>query len=122
MKYFVDTEIYFQGKLQPPRRVPLYEVKTSNGKVYCKDKQDNQYTLNQEEVFEDGLTKDEFIIQHFKGSLWTSEAEGFEVYHRKPNSTFELLAVLPYAAKDDPSAILTELRNIGIDPNKLLHS
>ena len=122
MKYFVDTEIFFQGKLQPPRRVPVYDVKVINGKVYCRDKANNQYTLNENEVFEDGLEKDNFIIQHYKGSLWTSEADSFEVYHRKADSTFALLIALPYIAKDNPSAIFDELRANGFDPEKLINS
>ena len=122
MKYFVDTEIYYQGNRQPPRRVPVYDVKISNGKVYCKDKQENQYTLNENEVFEDGLFDDDFPIEHYKGSLWTSEANEFEVYHRKPNSTFELLATLSYAAKNDPSVIINELKAKGFDPENLMNS
>ena len=122
MKYFVDTDIYFQGKRQPPRRIPVYDAKVSNGKVFCRDALDNHYTLNENEVFEDNLTEDTFIIEHYKGSLWVSAADKFKVYYRKPDSTFELIATLPFDAKDDPALFRAELEAQGINPTKYLLS
>ena len=47
MKYFVDKNIWYQGKLQEPRKVELIKViPDPNGKTaLCYDRDGNDYTL-----------------------------------------------------------------------------
>lgn len=54
-KYFIDKEIYFQGKKQPPRKIILYNVDESNDGTMIKaqDELGNYYNLELSEVFDD---------------------------------------------------------------------
>ncbi len=50
--YFIDSEIYFQGKKEPPRKVELFAVDfEKDGTVTGYDENGNQYTLEAKEVF-----------------------------------------------------------------------
>lgn len=47
MKYFIDEEIYYQGKKQPPRKVDLpIVIPNADGETaLCYDKDGADYTL-----------------------------------------------------------------------------
>lgn len=46
MRYFIDTEFYLNGELQPPRKVYLSEVRPFwDGAVICYDEEGNDYTI-----------------------------------------------------------------------------
>ena len=55
MKYFIDKEIYYQGKKQPPRKVCLpVVIPDPNGRTaLCFDNDGDEYTLPLTEIFED---------------------------------------------------------------------
>lgn len=56
MKYFVDKNIWFNGKRQPPRKVELIKVDPNPNVITatCIDKDGDSYTLNLSEIFDDG--------------------------------------------------------------------
>lgn len=43
--YFIDTEIYYQGKKQPSRKVELFNVNIIGNTVYGADENDNEYEI-----------------------------------------------------------------------------
>lgn len=55
MKYFIDDNIWYQGKRQPPRKVYLKSAHIEPNEKYvtCYDMDDNEYRLKIEEVMED---------------------------------------------------------------------
>lgn len=54
MKYFIDEEIYYQGKKQPPRKVYLpIVIPNEDGKTaLCYDEDGDYYTLPLTEIKE----------------------------------------------------------------------
>lgn len=54
-KYFIDREIYFQGKRQPPRKVILHKIYNNfnNHSVIAYDELDNEYVLETTEIYDD---------------------------------------------------------------------
>lgn len=49
--YFIDSEIYFQGKQQPPRKVEIFSIyDISNDKICCRDADGDVYELNKNEI------------------------------------------------------------------------
>lgn len=54
-KYFIDTEIYYQNKRLPPRKVklPIVINNSDNKTALCYDDDGNEYFLNRDEIFED---------------------------------------------------------------------
>lgn len=51
-QYFIDTEIYFQGEKQPPRKVYLpVVIPCDDGSLFCYDEDGNDYSLPKEAVF-----------------------------------------------------------------------
>lgn len=55
MKYFIDDNIWFQGKRQPPRKVYLpVVINEPNGRTaLCYDKDGADYTLDLNDIKED---------------------------------------------------------------------
>lgn len=55
MKYFIDSNIWYQGKLQPPRKVELpIVIPDPNGRTaLCYDNDGDYYTLPLTEIHED---------------------------------------------------------------------
>ena len=124
MKYFVDTQIYFQNKQLPPRRVPVYDLKIAQGKAYFRDKEGNHYTLSESEIFEDTLEEDGFIIELYKGSVWICEgAKEFILYQRLSNGDFKKLTSFSYSQKPTlETAVTVALKEKGIEPDTLFKS
>lgn len=53
-KYFTDTEIYFQGKKQKPKKVVLTSVEIiDNNKAICYDEDGDVYTLDVNQILDD---------------------------------------------------------------------
>ena len=54
MKYFIDDNIWYQGKKQPSRKVEIVTMyKEPNGKTaVCYDKDGDEYRLNLNEIFD----------------------------------------------------------------------
>ena len=54
-KYFIDTEIYYNGKKQAPKKVilPIVHIESSGDKATCYDEDGDEYTLRLNEIFED---------------------------------------------------------------------
>lgn len=54
-KYFIDTEIYFQNKKLPPRKVIIeHIIYEPNGKTaICYDESGNDYRINLIEIYDD---------------------------------------------------------------------
>ena len=50
--YFMDDEIYYQGKKQPPRKVKCFYLSESDGIVKFYDSEGDSYTMPKERVFE----------------------------------------------------------------------
>lgn len=55
MKYFIDSNIWYQGKLQPPRKVALpIVIPDPNGRTaLCYDNDGDYYTLSLTEIHDD---------------------------------------------------------------------
>lgn len=55
MKYFIDDNIWYQGKRQPPRKVELPTViPDPNGRTaLCYDRDGDYYTLNLSDIKEE---------------------------------------------------------------------
>ena len=55
MQYFIDKEIYFHGKLEPPTKVKLIKVikNMDNITALCYDEDWNDYNLNIKDILED---------------------------------------------------------------------
>lgn len=55
MKYFIDNDVWYQGKRQPPRKVVLEVViPNQDGKsATCYDKDGDSYTLKLTEILEE---------------------------------------------------------------------
>lgn len=55
MKYFIDTNIWYHGERQEPRKIELVKViPDPNGiTALCYDKDGDDYTLELSEIFED---------------------------------------------------------------------
>ncbi len=55
MKYFIDTNIWYQGKRQPPKKVELLQVWENDDKetACCYDEYGNSYTLKIIDIFEE---------------------------------------------------------------------
>lgn len=53
MKYFIDDNIWYQGKRQPPRKVELVAVFPNNDNLTetCYDSDGDEYTLKLDEIF-----------------------------------------------------------------------
>lgn len=50
--YFMDTEIYFQGKRQELRKVEVFSIyELGDGKVNCRDEDGNVYILDRSRIF-----------------------------------------------------------------------
>lgn len=60
MKYFIDDNIWYQGKRQPPRKVELpIVIPDPNGRTaLCYDKDWDYYTLNLSDIKEDKIMED----------------------------------------------------------------
>lgn len=85
-KYFIDREIYFQGKKQPPRKVILHNIYNnfSPKSVIAYDELDNEYVLDANEIFDDNDNP----IKDARNRLGLSQqkfAEKFEI----PTRTLE---------------------------------
>lgn len=54
-KYFIDREIYFQNKKQPPRKIILHNIYSNfnPNSVIAYDELDNEYVLEISEIFDD---------------------------------------------------------------------
>ena len=52
-KYFIDNEIYFQGKRQEPRKVLLTSVEVIGNKAICYDEDGDVYTLEPTQILDD---------------------------------------------------------------------
>ena len=53
-KYFIDDNIYFQGKKQAPRKVKLISVtEIDNEKAICYDENGDSYTLELSKIYEE---------------------------------------------------------------------
>lgn len=54
-KYFIDREIYWQGKRQPPRKIILKEIipRLNGHSAICYDEYDNDYDIELTEIFDD---------------------------------------------------------------------
>ena len=63
MKYFIDDNIWYQGKRQPPRKVELPTViPDPNGiTALCYDKDGDDYTLPLSEIFDDGTPQNDEV-------------------------------------------------------------
>ena len=48
--FFIEDEIYYEGKKQPPRKTELFDVSIAYDKVFGYDENGNCYTLNKEQV------------------------------------------------------------------------
>ena len=49
--YFIDNEIYFQGKKQPSRKVEIFSLyDMGNDKICCRDIDGNSYILDKKEI------------------------------------------------------------------------
>lgn len=62
-KYFIDSEIYWQGKRQPPRKVilPIVEENDDKKTALCYDEDWNAYILDLSEIFDDNIIEDQEI-------------------------------------------------------------
>lgn len=50
-RYFIDTNIWYQGKRQPPRKVELLACYPLNdGNYYCIDGDGDSYTLTRDQI------------------------------------------------------------------------
>lgn len=121
MKYFIDTQIYFQGKQQPPRRVPVYDLKLAQGKAYFHDRDGDHYVLSEDEIFEDTLTAEDFYIELYKGSVWICNGlKDIILYQRLSNGDFKELVTIPYFQQENlDSVIVQALKEKGYDPDLL---
>jgi len=54
-KYFIDREIYYMNKKQPPRKIVLHNIEEdlNNNSITGYDEDYNEYTLEISEVFDD---------------------------------------------------------------------
>ena len=61
MKYFIDDNVWYQGKRQPPRKVELVQVwENEDGKTACcYDKDGDSYTLNLCDILDDDMRKED---------------------------------------------------------------
>lgn len=121
MQYFIDNQIYFQGKQQPPRRVPVYDLKLAQGKAYFHDREGNHYTLAENEIFEDTITEEKFSIELYIGSVWICNGlKDIILYQRLSNGDFKELITIPYSQQENlDSAVMQKLKEKGYDPDLL---
>ena len=54
-KYFIDTDIYYQGKKQLPRKILLTSVvvEPDGATAHCYDENGDGYTLSVSDIFEE---------------------------------------------------------------------
>lgn len=50
MSYYIDKEIYYQNKLQPPRKIKCYFLDIKDGEAYFYDEDGNLYIVPEEDI------------------------------------------------------------------------
>lgn len=48
--YFIDKEIYYQGKKVPDRKIELFNIRYSGEKVLATDEMGNDYEIDRNEL------------------------------------------------------------------------
>lgn len=103
MRYFIDSEIYNQGKKCLPRRVILECISKYDGYLIGYDSDYNAHILQESDIFKDTLdTNEYYYLENYKESIWIQEQHfGICVYRRKEDGDFSFLGIVPYSQKDN---------------------
>ncbi len=83
-KYFIDTQIYFQGKKMPPRKVPVKIDKENEKEVHCYDEDGNFYSIPKEKIHDDNDNP----IKDARNQLHMTQSE-FAKFLDMPKRTLE---------------------------------
>ena len=96
-KYFIDREIYFQGKQMPPKKVIITQMEPEmNGKtVLCYDKDGNDYSIDISEIRDD----DDNPIKDVRLLLKMSQKQ-FSEFIGMPSRTLEDWEAKKYTPAD----------------------
>lgn len=83
-KYFIDTQIYFQGKRMPPRKVPIKIDVEDEKEIHCYDEDGNFYSIPKEKIYDDNDNP----IKDARNRLHMTQSE-FAKFLNMPKRTLE---------------------------------